>query len=325
MAVLLDSPLRIPETDARSNGDESTRRMRRLEPFHHYNLARHNVTDPVEILEERVVAMLRAAAVQDEGRDSSVAFELKHSSGVLQFGRLLAKRRQLPARAAAVGALLHDIYVIIEGRYKDHAHLGAPLAADLMNDVGGFTPEEMRQVERIVFDHSDKHLTSEDPLVEFGKDADVLDSFLYPGAFDFYLLAKPLETFVHYLARAKRIWSELSLPSEPSFDMLDDYRPHDWLMDRAPLGQPSSSGRAGGPFAIVRKNGPEVVALPRGVPLTDSMNLTATEVIAAAVNESSDPDVIMVWPQIERFEPLTWVADGGRLLSLGVLDAETAL
>jgi len=298
--------------------------VRQLRAFHHYNLVQHEISDPVEILEERVVAMLRTATVQDDSRDSSVAFELKHSSGVLQFGRLLAKRRQLPARAAAVGALLHDIYVVTEGRYKDHAHLGAPLAVDLMEQVGGFTAEEKRQVERIVFDHSDKHLISDDVLAEFGKDADVLDSFMYPGAFDFYLLAKPLGIFVHYLARAQRIWTQLGLPQDPALSMLDTYHEDDWLVDRARLGDPSARANTLAPFAVVRKCGPEFVALPSGVPLCDDTVRLAKDALATAVTAESDPDVIMVWPQIERFEELDWASDRDRLSSLGVHDAEKA-
>ena len=103
--------------------------MRQLVDFHHYN---DRVPDAeltrVELLERRVVAnLLKPTSLPDGERESSVAFELKHSSGALQFGRALARKRALNPGTAAAGMLLHDIYVIEEGKYKDHAALGAPI------------------------------------------------------------------------------------------------------------------------------------------------------------------------------------------------------
>ena len=95
--------------------------------------------------------------------------------------------------------MLHDIYSIIHGKYKDHAHLGTPLAMDLLQEIGGFADAELDQIHRLIYNHSDKHIWTDDPFQEFGKDVDVLDCFLYEGAFDFYLGNKPLSVFTGYL------------------------------------------------------------------------------------------------------------------------------
>jgi hypothetical protein len=123
---------------------------------------------------------------------------------------------------------LHDIYVITDGRYEDHAHRGAPIAKGILDEIGGFGADEESMIDRIVYHHSDKHLWSDDVFVEFGKDADVLDCFLYPGAFGFYLRHKSLAVFQHYLARARQVWSEVGMPSEPRFDVLSGYG-ENWL------------------------------------------------------------------------------------------------
>jgi hypothetical protein len=167
--------------------------------------------------------MLLTSSLPDEARESSVAFELKHHHSVAQLGRILSRKRDLPLDVCTAGALLHDIHVIQHGSYADHAHLGAPLALEILRDIGGFTGAELEQVHTIVFHHSDKHIWSADPLAEFGKDADVLDCFLYPGAFEFYLRHKSLTAFAAYLRRAKAVWSELSIPPDPHFELLDGF------------------------------------------------------------------------------------------------------
>jgi hypothetical protein len=139
--------------------------------------------------------------------------------------RLLARKRGLPMDTCTVGSLLHDIYVITEGTYKDHAHLGAPIAASILREVGGFDPEETDQVFRIVYYHSDKDDWSDDPFKEFGKDADILDIFLYPGPYAEYLMIKSLPVLSHYLLRAKKIWTELGLPADPRYNLLENYSP----------------------------------------------------------------------------------------------------
>lgn len=211
--------------------------MEQLKDHHHFKVELIDPSDKVAKCERYVVDLLLNSSLPDSQRESSIAFELKHHTSTAQIARILARKRGLPVDVCAVGAILHDIYVIIHGKYKDHAHLGASIAKEILERIGGFTEEEMAQVWRIIYHHSEKHVWSNDPFEEFGKDADILDSFLYPGAFGFYLKHKPLGIFYEYIVRARKIWRELSIPDEPRFDILNNYNSH-WfdlskLLDRS--------------------------------------------------------------------------------------------
>ena len=222
--------------------------MRELADFHHFRCGEIPVDDMVARCEQWVVQTLLESELGDDRRDSSVAFELKHHHSVGQFARVLARKRGLPVEPCTVGALLHDVYVIVEGGYADHAHRGAPIALATIDAIGGFSEEERSMVERIVYHHSDKHLWSEDPFVEFGKDVDVLDCFLYPGAFGYYLRHKQLAVFAHYLRRADLVWDELGMPKDPRFRMLDDYGPS-WLGESRALGHQDAVASVAGMLA----------------------------------------------------------------------------
>jgi hypothetical protein len=198
--------------------------MRALADYHHFRADAIPARDRVARCERRVIDLLLSSqSLPDTARESSIAFELKHHHSVAQLGRILARKRGLPLDVCTVGALLHDIYVIQHGGYTDHAHLGAPLALSILRDIGGFTGHELEQVHSVVFNHSDKHVWSADSLAEFGKDADVLDCFLYPGAFDYYLRHKSLGSFAEYLKRATNVWHELGIPSDPRFRLLEGF------------------------------------------------------------------------------------------------------
>jgi hypothetical protein len=199
--------------------------MELVKHHHHFRKELIEPSDRVALCERYIIDELLTTTLPDSGRESSIAWELKHHSGVTQMARLLARKRGLPLDTCTVGALLHDVYVIVHGSYANHAHLGAPIAARILGEVGGFDSEETNQVFRIVYDHSDKHILSDDPFEEFGKDADILDIFLYPGPYAEYLLIKPLPVLYHYLARAKKIWAEIGLPTDPRYDLLKNYSP----------------------------------------------------------------------------------------------------
>jgi hypothetical protein len=162
-------------------------RMNPLRDYHHFKAELIEPSDKVAQCERYVVDILLASTLPDSARESSIAFELKHHAAVTQFARLLARKRGLPIDSCTIGALLHDIYVIVHGKYSNHANLGAPIAEEILDRVGGFTVEEKSEVARIVFHHSDKHVWTRDAFQEFGKDVDILDCFLYPGAFGYYL------------------------------------------------------------------------------------------------------------------------------------------
>src|ERR1044071_8362968 len=183
-----------------------------MEPItHHHHFKKDLIPlgDRVARCERYVIDVLLTSDIPDSQRQNSIAWELKHHSGVTQMARLLARKRGLQMDVCTIGALLHDIYAIIYGKYRDHAHLGAPIALQIANEIGGFTPQELNLIHQIVYDHSDKDVWSRDAYREFGKDADILDVFLYPGPFPEYLLIKSLPVFKHYLQRATNVWDEL--------------------------------------------------------------------------------------------------------------------
>ena len=197
--------------------------MRPVKVYHHFRKELIDPMDRVAKCERYIVDLLLHSNLPDSERESSVCWELKHQASTLQFARILALKRGLPVDICAVGLMFHDIYSVVQGQYKDHAHLGTPIAMRILKEIGGFSEEELNQISGIIYNHSDKHIWTDDPFQEIGKDVDVLDCFLYEGAFDYYLANKPLPIFKEYLERAKRVWKELGLPSDPRFDLLDDY------------------------------------------------------------------------------------------------------
>jgi len=197
--------------------------MKQIKEYHHFKPHLITREDRVSQTERAVHDLLIESSLTDAERQSSVCWELKHYASTAQFARILARKRGLPVDICSVGMMLHDISSMVSGDYKEHAHRGASIAADLLREVGGFNNEELDQIYRLIYHHSDKHIWSDDPIEEFGKDVDVLDCFLYEGAFDFYLGNKPLHVFVGYLERAKRVWKELELPNDLRFGILDGY------------------------------------------------------------------------------------------------------
>jgi hypothetical protein len=196
-----------------------------LEEYHHFKTELIDPRDRVARCERYITDLLLASQIPDSQRDSSICWELKHQATTLQFAKILAAKRRLSVDICAIGLMLHDIYSVVHGKYENHARLGAPIAIEILRKINGFSEEELDQIWRIVYNHSDKQISTQDPYQEIGKDVDVLDCFLYEGAFDYYLGNKPLPVFREYLRRAKNVWRELGLPIDPRFDLLDGYGP----------------------------------------------------------------------------------------------------
>lgn len=199
--------------------------MESLKEYHHFKTGLIGRHDRVAKCERYVTDLLLSSDKPDSQRDSSICWELKHQASTLQLAKVLAAKRSLSVDVCVVGLMLHDIYSIVHGKYENHARLGAPMALEVLRKISGFSEEELDLIWRIVYNHSDKHIWTEDPYQEIGKDVDVLDCFLYEGAFDYYLGNKPLPVFKEYLTRAKIAWGELGLPIDPRFCLLDDYGP----------------------------------------------------------------------------------------------------
>lgn len=185
-----------------------------LQDFHHY---KGSELSPSEKVERKVIELLLNSSLSDSQRESSIVWELKHSSGCCQIGRILAQKRNLDVDIAATAALLHDIYVIVEGKYQNHAKLGGPIAEKILQEIGGFSEEEIKIVINAVAHHSEKEIYSDDPYVELVKDVDVFDCSLYKNAESYYKLHKPPEIVKEYENRIKKVRQELNLPQEPIF------------------------------------------------------------------------------------------------------------
>ncbi len=188
--------------------------LNNFKDFHHY---KGTDLSPAEKVERKVLELLLNSILTDSQRQSSVVFEIKHSSGCCQIARILAQKRGLDADIATVASVLHDIYVITDGKYSNHAKLGAPIARKILEEVGGFSATDMETITQAVAHHSEKEIYSDNPYIELVKDVDVFDCSLYENAEGYYRLHKPEEIVKEYIKRIVKVREELSLPAEPIF------------------------------------------------------------------------------------------------------------
>jgi hypothetical protein len=185
-----------------------------FKPYHHY---KGDSLSPSEKVERKIIKLLLSSNISDEERDSSIVFELKHSSECIQVARILAQKRNLNIELAEAAAALHDIYVIVNGTYKDHAKLGAPIAEKILKEIGGFSTSDIKTICDAVAHHSEKDIYTKDPYIELVKDADVFECSLYKNAEDEYRLTKSPSLYKEYANRVKKVRRELGLSKEPVF------------------------------------------------------------------------------------------------------------
>ena len=179
-----------------------------LKDFHHF---KGNELSRSEKIQRKVSEILLESKLPNEKRESSVIWELMHSAGCCQIGRILAQKRNLDVELAEIICVMHDIYVIVEGKYENHARKGAEIARKILEDSKDFTQKEIDIITEAIANHSDKHVYTEKPYVELVKDADVFDCSLYQNAKGFYLLHKPKDIFKEYVKRMKNARKELGL------------------------------------------------------------------------------------------------------------------
>jgi len=188
--------------------------IKTLKDHHHY---KGNGLSRTEKIERRVVEMIFASKKLDDKSESSKVWELKHSSGCCQIARVLAEIRGLDVEIAETAAVLHDVYVIVEGTYKNHAKSGAPIAEKILRENGGFLKEDIQTISAAIAHHSEKEVYSNDPYVELIKDVDVFDCSLYKNAERYYRLHKSEQVVKEYINRIKKVREELGLPPENIF------------------------------------------------------------------------------------------------------------
>ena len=176
--------------------------------YHHF---KGNKLSRSEFVQRRVTQLILNSNLADAQRESSKIFELKHSSGCTQVGRILAGIRGLNKEYAELICVLHDIYVIVKGKYKNHARLGAPIAEKILKNTRKFSANEISLITEAVFHHSDKHVYTKNLYVELAKDADTLDCFLYDNVEGYYINNKPPKVAIEYFKRIIKLRKELGM------------------------------------------------------------------------------------------------------------------
>lgn len=180
----------------------------------------NNVTRS-EFIQRTVVETIMKSKVPDSQRSWGKVFELKHSSSVIQLGRVLAQKRGLNEELVVIICALHDIYVDNTGRVTDHAHKGAVMTKTILEKTKKFTAKEIKLITKAVREHSDKHLVSKDPYIEIIKDVDAFDCGLYDGVHDGYIYEKSPENCKKYFARIIKVRKELGLAKDPRWDKVE--------------------------------------------------------------------------------------------------------
>jgi len=184
-----------------------------LKDFHHY---KGDDLTRFEKVERKVLEIILSIE-SDEAREDSKIFEFMHACGSIQVARILAQKRGLNVDIAATATILHDIQTIISGKHKDHAKIGAPIAQKILNEVGGFSKDEIETITQAILHHSEKEIYSKDPYTELVKDADVFECSLYKNAESFYRIHKPEHIYKEYVKRIKKVREELGLKPEEVF------------------------------------------------------------------------------------------------------------
>ena len=96
-----------------------------------------------------------------------------HLYGVSLAATMIAKKRALDPELASMAAMLHDLYAYKSGSYDDHAHKGAELAKEILQNLNLTTPEETEMICSAIYHHDDKYVV-DSPMDEVLKDADVI-------------------------------------------------------------------------------------------------------------------------------------------------------
>jgi hypothetical protein len=186
-----------------------------------YTHFKGNKVSRTELIERLVVETIMKSKMPDGERSWGKVFEIKHSSSVIQLGRILAQKRRLNEELVVVICALHDIYVDDSGRVTDHASAGAKIAEKILKKTKKFTEKEIRLIVKAVKEHSNKHIISKDPYAEIIKDVDVFDCGLYEGVHDAYVYEKSPQICQAYFNRIKKVRKELGLPRDFRWDRVE--------------------------------------------------------------------------------------------------------
>jgi uncharacterized protein len=102
---------------------------------------------------------------------------IAHLYGVSLAATMIAKKRSLDPEIASMAAMLHDLHAYKTGSYDDHAHKGAELAREILEELKLTDDAETDMICSAIYHHDDK-LVTDSPMDEVLKDADVIDHCL---------------------------------------------------------------------------------------------------------------------------------------------------
>ncbi len=101
-----------------------------------------------------------------------------HLYGVSQTCAILATKRKENVELATIAGMLHDIYTYATLDSLEHAHKGAVMAKELLEQLNFFSNEEIDMIYSAIYNHSDKS-NVHSAFDEILKDADVLQHVFY--------------------------------------------------------------------------------------------------------------------------------------------------
>ena len=96
-----------------------------------------------------------------------------HLYGVSLAATMIAKKRGLDPEITSMAAMLHDLHAYKTGSYDDHAHKGADLAREILDELKLTDDVETELICSAIYHHDDKLIT-DSPMDEVLKDADVI-------------------------------------------------------------------------------------------------------------------------------------------------------
>lgn len=132
----------------------------------------------IEKVREVVDSVLLNMTDDDERRCAYI-----HLYGVAQAAALISQKRKENIELSIIAAMLHDIYSYKNMNLTDHAHKGAAMAKEILNELKIFSCEEIDLIYSAIYHHSDKKMIDE-PFDEILKDADVMQHIFYNPLFE---------------------------------------------------------------------------------------------------------------------------------------------
>lgn len=132
----------------------------------------------IETVRQQVDEILLGMSDKEERRCGYV-----HLYGVAQACALLAKKRGENVELAVIVGMLHDIYSYANMDSADHAHKGAVMAREILENLMIFSEAEVDIICTAIFRHGDKE-NVHSSMDEILKDADVLQHVLYNPLFE---------------------------------------------------------------------------------------------------------------------------------------------